>query len=149
MRLSAQPNQPSDKHFWYSMETTVAPEKIWHIWTDVPNWKQWDTGLQSAEISGDFALNATGIITSLEGRKSKFRIVAFEEGKSYTFKTRLPLGALYVKRYLETKNGKTVFIHDVRFSGITGGLFAKKFGPKFREMLPDVLKKINEIAVGK
>lgn len=146
MTLFAQHNQPSDKHFWYSMETTAVPEKIWQIWADVPNWNQWDTGLQSAELSEKLALNATGIITSLEGRKSKFRIVAFEEGKSYTFKTRLPLGALHVKRYLETKNGKTVFTHDVRFSGITGGLFAKKFGPKFREMLPEVLKRINEIA---
>lgn len=149
MSLSAQHNQPSNKHFWYSLETAATPEKIWQIWTDVSKWNQWDTGLQSAEMSEKFALNATGITTSLEGRKSKFRVVAFEEGRSYTFKTSLPLGGLYVKRYLETKNGKTVFTHYVRFSGVLGGLFAKKLGPKFRAMLPDVLQKINEIAVKK
>jgi len=143
--LHAQEKVPTNKHFWYAMETTASANTIWSVWTDVPNWKNWDTGLKDASINGDFDLHAKGIITSLENRKSKFEVVAFTEGKSYTYKTKLPLGSLYVKRYLEVKDDKTVFTHEVWFKGLSKGIFAKAFGGKFKKMLPDVLMNIKEI----
>jgi len=144
--LEAQDKVPTNKHFWYSLETTAAPSAIWSIWTDVPNWKNWDTGLKEASIDGEFILNAKGLIISLENRKSKFKVIEFVEGESYTYKTKLPLGSLYVKRFMETKNGKTVFTHEVWFKGITKGIFARAFGGKFRKMLPEVLANIKNTA---
>jgi Polyketide cyclase / dehydrase and lipid transport len=146
MQTHAQDLQPTNKHFWHTVETTANPDKIWQIWTDVANWNQWDSGLKSSEMTEKFTLDATGSIISLEGRKSKFKVVDFKEGKSYTFKTNLLFGGLYVKRFWEIKNGKTAFTHEVWFSGLTGGIFAGQFGPTFRKMLPDVLNKIKEIA---
>jgi len=142
----AQQKAPTNKHFWYSLETEAPSNKIWSIWIDVPNWKEWDTGLKDASINSVFKINSKGTIISLEGRKSKFKVVEFIEGKSYTIKTKLPLGSLYVKRYLETKNGKTIFTHEVWFKGLTKGIFAKAFGKKFRAMLPEVLHNIKQIA---
>ncbi|MEM6802096.1 MAG: SRPBCC domain-containing protein [Bacteroidota bacterium] len=147
--IQAQTPEQSNKHFWYSLETEASTEEIWKIWTEVENWKSWDRGLQDAQLdSPSFQLGAKGRITSLEGRVSKFSLVQFEQGISYTFKTKLPLGGLYVKRYLEEKGDKTRFTHEVWFQGITAGIFAKSFGPKFREMLPGVLQKIKELAEG-
>jgi len=146
MSLAAQENQ-SNQHFWYTLESDATPHQIWTIWTDVANWHQWDSGLKAAEMQSPFQLNATGIITSLEGRKSKFKIVELEEGTTYTFKTKLPLGSLYVKRYLEQKNEKTYFTHEVWFQGLTKGIFAKAFGKKFKAMLPEVMQSINQIAI--
>lgn len=145
MTLKAQDKEPTNKHFWYTMETTASPDKIWSVWTNVSKWKNWDTGLKDASIKREFGLGARGIIISLEGRKSKFKVVEYEEGKSYTYKTKLPLGSLYVKRYLRTENDLTTFTHEVWFKGLTGGIFAKAFGQKFREMLPDVLSNIKKI----
>ena len=34
----------SNVHFSHTVETSASPEAIWAIWTDVPNWKQWDDG---------------------------------------------------------------------------------------------------------
>lgn len=147
--LNAQDKEQTNKHFWYSLETTAHAKTIWDIWTDVPNWKAWDKGLKDASIENDFKLNSKGVITSLEDRKSKFRVVEYTEGQSYTYKTKLPLGSLYVKRYLTVKEDKTIFTHEVWFKGLTGGIFAKAFGEKFRTMLPDVLAQIKEIAESK
>ncbi len=144
MELSAQ--EQSNKHFRNSMSTTAAPDVIWQIWTDVPNWKNWDSGLKNAVLDGTLKKGAKGKIISLEGRKSKFKIVEFIPGKSYTFKTKLPLGSLYVKRYLSTSDGKTTFTHEVWFKGLTAGIFAKAFGKDFRQMLPDVMENIQQIA---
>lgn len=147
--LNAQDNEPTDKHFWYSLETTASAATIWSIWTDVPHWKDWDTGLKDASMKGEFKRDAKGVITSLEGRKSKFTVVEMVEGESYTYKTKLPLGSLYVKRSLSTTGGTTTFTHEVWFAGLTGGIFAKAFGSKFRNMLPDVLQNIKAIAESK
>ncbi|MEM8889970.1 MAG: SRPBCC family protein, partial [Bacteroidota bacterium] len=118
--LVAQTKEASNKHFWYSLESTASPEVIWNIWTNVSQWKDWDSGLKDAELSAsDFGPGAKGFIYSLEGRKSRFKIVEYEEGVSYTFKTNLPLGGLYVKRYLEQSGDKTKFTHEVWFKGIT------------------------------
>ena len=95
----AQPGVQTDQHFSYTMETRATPDKIWGVWTDVPNWKAWDTGLKDAYLKDAFGLKAKGSIISLEGRKSKFSIVEYTEGESYTMKTKLPLGSRYVRRY--------------------------------------------------
>lgn len=144
--LNAQNKVPTNKHFWYTIETTASPDEIWSVWTNVNQWKDWDTGLKNASINGEFKLDAKGTIISLEGRKSKFKVVEYEEGKTYTYKTKLPLGSLYVKRYLKTENDTTTFTHEVWFKGLTAGIFAKAFGEKFRKMLPNVLENIKQIA---
>lgn len=139
-------NTPSNKHFKHTLATTASPETIWAIWTDVDHWQDWDSGLQSAELKGPFTTGTKGRLIPLKGPKATFVITEYEEGKSYTFKTRLPLGGLYVKRFWEINDGKTYFTHEVTFKGLTGGLFARGMGKQFREMLPGVLEKIREIA---
>ncbi|MEM8908893.1 MAG: SRPBCC family protein [Bacteroidota bacterium] len=143
---NAQEKTSSPKHFWHTVETKALPEQIWSIWIDVNNWHLWDSGLQSAAMAEPFALKAKGKIVSLQGRQSKFKVVAYEAGASYTFKTKLPLGGLFVKRYLEVRDGKTYFTHEVWFKGMTAGLFAKKFGKDFQAMLPEVMDKIKVLA---
>jgi len=147
LALSVQAQEKaSNREFWHSATTTASPEAIWRIWTDVSSWKNWDSGLKEAQIEGSFVAGAKGRITTLEGRKVKFKVVEFEEGSSYTYRTALPLGGLYVKRYLEVRDGKTCFTHRVWFQGLTAGIFARQLGGDFREMLPEVLENIKKIA---
>ncbi len=137
---------PTSKHFWHQEKTTASSEIIWDIWTDVPNWKDWDSGLKDASINGDFKLDAKGKIISLENRKSKFKIIDFEEGVSYTMKTKLPLSSLYVKRFISEKNGETFITHEVWFKGLTSRIFAKSFGTKFKNILPNVVREVITLA---
>ncbi|MBC7920876.1 MAG: SRPBCC family protein [Ferruginibacter sp.] len=141
--------QRSNTHFSHTLETTAPPEKVWRIWTDVPNWKEWDGGLQSAELLGPFQQGAKGILVPDKGPKSKFVIDVVVPNESYTFKTKLPLGTLYVKRYLTVSEGKTRFTHEVWFTGLTKGLFGKTLGKNYRMMLPEVMKKISVLAEGR
>ncbi len=146
MSLNTHEKQPTNKHFWYSMESSAAPDQIWALWTDVSTWKAWDSGLKDAYMDTPFTLAHKGTIISLEGRKSKFKVIEYQEGISYTIKTSLPLGSLRIKRYLSTSNGITTFTHEVWFTGLTKGIFAKAFGAKFREMLPEVLENVKQLA---
>ncbi len=147
INLNAQDSIPSNIHFWNTIETSARAREVWNVWTDVSNWKQWDTGLKDASIRGAFGLGATGVILSLEGRKSKFIVVEYTDGKSYTIKTKLPLGSLYVRRSLnENISGNTEFTHEVWFSGLSKKIFAKVFGARFRELLVPAMNNVEEIA---
>lgn len=138
--------QQTNYHFWHTDSTAVAGDKIWQVWTDVPNWKQWDTGLKDAFLEGDFTVGATGRLIPDKGPRSKFIISEVVPDKSYAFKTKIPFGWLIVQRTLEEKNGLTYLTHDVRFTGLLKKALGNRLGKNYRAMLPGVMQQIIQIA---
>lgn len=138
--------QQTNNHFSHTDITTASSDKIWQIWTDVPNWKQWDKGLKEAIIEGEFSVGTKGKLIPDKGPKSKFVISELLPNKSYTFKTKIPFGWLIIKRSLEVREDKTFFTHDVAFTGLLKKILGKKLGKNYRQMLPSVLSKIKQIA---
>jgi hypothetical protein len=132
--------------FAHTVETTAAAEEIWQIWTDVPGWKNWDTELKNAHLQAPFGKGARGIVFPVKGPRSGFEIIEVIGQKSYTFKTKLPLGALYVKRYLSAAEGKTTFTHQVWFTGLSKAIFARALGRKYQTVLPQVMENIRNLA---
>lgn len=140
---------PSPVHFWHEVTSVATPQEIWDIWTDVPQWHTWDSGLKAARADSLLSLGVQGTITSLEGRESAFEIVEWQPLRSYTFRTKLPLGGLYVRRSLEETPDGVRFTHEVWFQGFSKGLFGRILGPGFREMLPDVMAEVARQAEGR
>lgn len=138
--------QQTNYHFFHTDSTTASGTKIWQVWTDVPNWKQWDKGLKEAVLEGDFVIGTKGKLIPDKGPKSKFIISELEPNKSFTFKTKIPFGWLIIKRTLEVKGNLTYFTHDVEFTGILKKVLGEKLGKKYRAMLPSVLNDIKQIA---
>ncbi len=136
------PTGASNTHFSYTLTTTAPAAAIWAIWSDVANWHTWDTGLKSAVLAGPFAAGTRGRLVPDNGPTSTFELMAVEPGRSYTFRTRLPLGALYVKRTLEPTEDPTRFTHEVWFTGLSKPLFGRLLGKKYRALLPSVLEAI-------
>jgi hypothetical protein len=132
--------------FSHSISTTASQEQIWKIWTDVPNWHTWDTGLKSASLKDEFEEGVKGKLIPDEGPKSSFKISELEEGRSYTLKTRIPFGALIVRRFMEVKDDQTIFTHEVEFTGWLKKAFAKRFGKRYKAMLPEVMENIKRMA---
>jgi hypothetical protein len=141
--------QQTNYHFSHTDSTQVSSDKIWNVWTDVVNWKQWDKGLKEAILEGGFSVGAKGRLIPDKGPKSKFVISEVQLDKSYTFKTKIPFGWLVIKRTLEVKNDITYFTHDVKFTGLLKKVLGKKLGKNYRAMLPDVMREIKRIAESK
>lgn len=133
-------------HFSHTQMTDASPETIWNIWIDVENWSDWDEGLKSASLEGTFTEKAKGKLIPDKGPKSKFTIQDYKMGQEYTLKTKIPLGSLNVRRYLEVKEQSTYFTHEVYFKGPLKGLFGLLYGKRYRKLLPDVLKRIQALA---
>ncbi|PQJ09093.1 polyketide cyclase [Flavipsychrobacter stenotrophus] len=138
--------QQTNYHFSSTDSTTASAEKIWQIWTNVPDWENWDKGLKDAQLFGTFMVGTRGTLIPDQGPKSKFIITEIVPGRSYTFKTRIPLGRLVIKRTLEGKNARTYFTHDVQFTGILKKILGNKLGKKYRLILPETLKNIRQMA---
>jgi hypothetical protein len=132
--------------FSHALITSASPEKIWLIWTDVLHWSEWDTELLSASLDGDFVLGATGKLTPKNGVVSSFQISQLDQGKSYTFTTKLPLCNLSVYRYLSSGPEGTEFTHEVSFQGILSVVFGLILGKQFQKVLPQVMANIKGIA---
>ena len=133
------------KHSFHHTETTtLSPESIWKAWTDVPTWQEWDSGLQSATIKGNWQLGAKGKLIPDKGPKVKFEVIEFVEGQSYTLRMPLPLGSFYLHRFLHTEGGQTQFTHQIYFKGLTAGIFAKSMGERYQKMLPPVMQALME-----
>jgi hypothetical protein len=141
--------QQSNYHFSHTDSTTVASDKIWQVWTDVNNWKQWDKGLKEVTLEGSFEVGTKGKLVPDKGPKAKFIISEVMPDRSYTFKTSIPFGWLIIKRTLETRSGVTYFTHDVQFTGILKKVLGRKLGANYRAMLPEVMREIKKIAESK
>jgi hypothetical protein len=138
--------QQTNTQFSHTATTLAPPERVWHLWTDVPNWHEWDTGLKTAQLNGPFAAGTSGTLVPLKGLPAHFILTEVIPGQSYTIQTRLPLGSLYVRRVLRVENGQTLFTHNVWFSGPSKHVFGYWLGRGFRAMLPGVLAKIKTLA---
>ncbi|NUO02848.1 MAG: SRPBCC family protein [Saprospiraceae bacterium] len=138
--------QESNYHFSHTETTTAPAARIWQVWTDVPNWKQWDKGLKEAILEGEFAIGAKGKIIPDKGPKSKFVVTELKPGESYTFKTRIPFGWLIIRRYLTHTAGITRFTHEVEFTGVLKKALGKNPGKRYRAMLPEVMRTIAALA---
>lgn len=138
--------QQTNYHFSHSISTTATPEKIWQIWTDVPNWTLWDAGIKLARLEGVFKENATGELVPDKGPRSKFSIKDVIENKSYTIQISIPSGWLLIHRYMEQKDGILLLTHEVQFTGFLRKLSGYTSGKRYRQMLPAVMEKLNAIA---
>ena len=138
----------TNQAFYHEVSTVAPPNAVWAIWTDVAGWGRWDKGLKSANLDGPFVTGARGTLTPLSGPNARFVVREVRQGVSYRFTTALPLASLSVTRTILSsgQNAPTVFRHDVRFDGLLGGFWAKRYGPGFRAALPPTMAAITTLA---
>jgi uncharacterized protein YndB with AHSA1/START domain len=135
----------TNRAFSHEVTTRAPPDAVWALWTDASSWKDWDKGLKSAEHKGEMKVGSKGRIIPLDGPAAGFTVTAMEPGKSYAFRTGLPLASLTVSREI-TGTAPTRFRHSVSFSGPLAGYWSGQFGPGFRAALPPTMETLAAMA---
>jgi hypothetical protein len=136
----------TDAHLSHTVRTMARPEAIWQLWTDVSTWKEWDKGLKEGHLAGEFQAGNKGKLIPSKGPASLFVITEVTTMQAYTFKTRIPLGWLYITRSLAVKEGMTHFTHEVEFTGLLKRPMSRWLGKNYRKMLPGVMDTIKQLA---
>ncbi len=132
-------------HFQHTIGIDCSLEKAWELLIKVSDWNKWDTELKEAILFNDFGLKAKGEIIPKKGPKLKFEISDYLKGKSYTFKTKMPIGHLVIKRSLMVKNGRTYFTDDIQFTGFLRRFFGIMLGRSFQSVLPEVMQNFKNL----
>jgi hypothetical protein len=133
-------------HNTYSILTSASPEKVWQMWSDVKNWKNWDTALKDSSISGEFDQNAEGELTPAIGPRTSFTISACQPNFTYTVNTRLPFATMYIRRLIGYNNNKTMITNEVWMEGPLSSFWWRMVGKKYQQLLPQVMERFRQIA---
>lgn len=107
------------------------PDEVWHLWTTPSTWGEWDRGVRSAELTGPFATGATGTLTDLNGRRSRFTVDEVDAGRSTRWHVVLPGGRMELTRLLDDGHVE----HRVRFHGPLAPVSAATLGRRFKPLL--------------
>lgn len=85
----------------------------------------------------------------MKGPKLDFYITELIANQTYTFRTKMPLGWLEIKRTLTPISNKIEFNDDIKFTGISKYFFGLVLGGGFRKVLPRVMENFKKIAESK
>ena len=109
------------RSFKYSTTTSASKSTIWRLWTDVENWKKFDTLLEYSSLNEGigFAEGAVGYLKAEGAPRTRFEIREVNEAESFLVQLKLPLyQVIDQRRYFEMNNtGGTTFTHEVSFRG--------------------------------
>lgn len=136
----------SNYHFHYSILVNNSQEKVWDFLTQVEKWKEWDTEIIEAKIFGDFKTGSKGELIPKKGPKLKFQISEIIPNQSYTFKTKMPVGYLEIKRTLKPNGNLIEFMDDIQFTGFLKRIFGVMLGGGFKKVLPEVMENFKRLA---
>ena len=133
-----------------SIETTASKAKIWHLWEDVENWKDYDERLEYSYLvdNAPFETGAVGYVKGKGAPKSKFVLTKVIKEESFTEVLQLPLWqSIHLQRYFEeSQNDNTVFTHEVQFKGGMKSVFYWLLAGPFKKDLQKVMTEMKALA---
>jgi|GEM_PF-1235142 len=133
-----------------SVHTSASKSTIWRLWSDVENWKKFDTELRySYLVDGTkFSKGAIGYLKAKGAPKTRFELTEFEEAESFTESLKIPLfQVIELKRYFEEdNNGGTTFTHEVVFKGGLKFIMYPMMAGKFKRELVNVMDNLKDVA---
>ncbi len=98
--------------------------------------------MAEATLDGEFTAGTMGQLKTKSGQQSTFTLTRVSQNESYIFETKLPGARLVVRRYFSKKDNSLIFVHNVRFEGKLGFVFAQLLGRGFMRELPLVMERL-------
>jgi len=123
-------------HIDHSIETPLAPERIWPLFADVAGWKRWNPGVEESALEGSFAAGTWFRMKPPEQETLRSQLVAVDDGESFVDQTRVGDLVVTVTHRLERlPAGPTRITYSVEAVGPE----ASEVGPMIAADFPAVL----------
>lgn len=133
----------------HSLDTTASPTTVWELYRDVAGWPAWNSSVERVELDGPFAAGTTGTLTAPDVGPLPFRIVAAEEGVTYTSETDIA-GTVTLRstgRLAGLPGGGTRITQRTELVGPAAPYFAASFGPMLAAGVPRTVQALADRAV--
>ena len=129
----------------HTVTTTATPEQVWPLYAEVDRWLEWDSGLVSVTLDGDFVVGSRGVL-GVEGQPPfAWELTEVVENALFTDVTEIPGVATltFVHRIEPTDDGAAI-THEVRIEGPA----ADGLGPMVTSDTPEAMAALARIAEG-
>jgi ligand-binding SRPBCC domain-containing protein len=127
----------------HSVTTSATPEQVWPLYADVRRWLEWDSGLVSVTLDGDFVVGSRGTL-GVEGQPPlEWELTEVQAHALFTDVTEIPgVATLTFVHRIEAADGGSVITHEVRIDGPA----AEQLGPNVTADTPEAMERLAELA---
>ncbi|GAA2884385.1 hypothetical protein Acy02nite_17560 [Actinoplanes cyaneus] len=133
----------------HSVETTATPEALWHHWSTVAQWPEWNEGVEKIEIDGPFQAGSVFTMTPPGDEPLRMRLTEVVPGKLFT--DEMDAGDFVVRTVhsLEPVTpGTTRVTYRTEISGPAAEQVGPQIGPAITADFPDVVAALVRRAEG-
>lgn len=120
----------------------AAPERVFALYADVPNWNRWDPDTKASSISGSFKTGTTGSLTPTKGNTVPMLLTSVVPNQSFTVESKIPLFRMVFEHELQPQDKATLVVHRVTFSGGLAFLLGRVVGSQLNKGLPLTLARL-------
>ena len=124
----------------HSIETTVSPDSIWRLWSDVATWGEWNADIERIEINGPFAPGSTIAMTPAGRETVELRIATTAE--PLLFVDEAELGEITVTTFHRVDtlaDARSRVTYRLEITGPAADTLGPTVGPEISGDFPDVL----------
>jgi len=86
---------------------------IWAVWVDVNAWKNWNPGIDTVRMNGNFKQGTTISLTPSGGEQLEVVITEVAQGEYFTDETHLPFGVIRNHHRMEKVGDRVQITHEV------------------------------------
>jgi len=126
----------------HSVIVNAAPERVFNLYADVPNWNRWDPDTKASHIDGPFQTGANGALTPARGNTVPMLLTSVVPNRSFTVEAKIPLFRMVFEHELLPASEATQVVHRVSFSGPLAFLLGRVIGAQVNKGLPVTLAKL-------
>lgn len=135
-------NTPSAStwHGDHSIETSLAPERIWPLFADVAGWNRWNQGVEKSAIDGPFAAGTWFTMKPPGQETLRSQLIAVHGGQSFVDQTRVGDLVVTVAHRLERlPAGPTRITYSIDAAGPEAGAIGPMIAADFPEVLASLV----------
>ncbi len=124
----------------HSIETEVAPEAIWRLWSDVAGWPGWIADIEQIELSGPFTAGSTISMTPEGQEPVELRIAEAVEPE--LFVDEADLGDVVVRtvhRVEPLGDERNRIVYRMEITGPAADTVGPELGPQISGDFPETL----------
>ncbi|GGJ41244.1 SRPBCC family protein [Deinococcus roseus] len=126
--------------------TQATAEQVWHFYSNVAGWPQWDSELEVCTLQGPFVAGTPGTLTPKGMTALPFVLTAVDPFKSFSDETHLPGCVLKFHHTLEPTPQGLKVTHTIHLIGPAYDQYTGTIGKSIASHLPPAIKKLISLA---
>jgi uncharacterized protein YndB with AHSA1/START domain len=131
----------------HEAKTSATADAVWQHWSDMPQWPQWNDGIEKITVDGPFEVGTTFTMTPPGDDPIRLCLVEIVPGELFT--DEMDGGDFVVRtehRLQKAADGGTRIIYRTQISGPAADQVGPELGPAITADFPEVLAALIKLA---